>query len=144
MYASAHILHLFMAILFVGTVFFEVLILERIRGRVTKPAMREVEVAVGSRARQIMPFVILFLFGSGLVMAHYHAASLSSPGSSAFALQLSVKVVLAISVLVHFLSAMTWMLRGTMTGVRSRFIHYSVFGHVIAIVFLAKSMYYFG
>ncbi|MAL99369.1 CopD family copper resistance protein [Hydrocarboniclastica marina] len=144
MYASAHIVHLFMAILFVGTVFFEVLILETIRHRVSRDALREVESAVGQRARQIMPFVILLLFGSGLVMAYYHGPTLTNSWSSGFALQLGLKILLAFSVLAHFLTAMTWMVRRTMTSSRSRFIHYSVFSHVIVIVFLAKSMYYFG
>jgi hypothetical protein len=43
-------LHLFAAIMFVGTVFFEVLILEGIRKPVGRETMRTVETAIGRRA----------------------------------------------------------------------------------------------
>lgn len=73
-------LHLFAAIMFVGTVFFEVLILEGIRKPVGREAMRAVEAAIGRRARRIMPFVILVLYSAG----HRHGlAILGCPPSPA-------------------------------------------------------------
>lgn len=142
MYAIAHIVHLFMAILFIGVVFFEVIMLEGIRRQVSGSALGEVERAIGRRARQIMPFVILLLFASGILMAGRYAGVLANAGESAFGAQLSLKIVLATSVLLHFFVAMTLMLRGKMTGGRSRVIHYSVFAHVVLIALLAKTMFY--
>lgn len=136
-------LHLLAAIFFVGTVFFEVLILERVRHYVPMQAMRAVEAGIGRRARRLMPWVILTLFGSGLGMLHLrYAPLLADPLASAFATLLSLKLLLATSVLGHFAFAMYSFRTGRMTGQRSRRIHYSVFAHVLGIVLLAKWMFY--
>ncbi|MCJ1879915.1 MULTISPECIES: CopD family copper resistance protein [Pseudomonas] len=137
------VLHLFAAILFVGTVFFEVLILESIHRHVPARAMKMVEGALGRRLRRVMPWVILTLFGSGLGMLHLrYAPLLAEPLASPFATLLSLKLLLALSVLGHFIFAMYSLRVGRMTGQRSRRIHYSVFAHVVLIVLLAKGMFY--
>lgn len=137
------VLHLFAAILFVGTVFFEVLILESIHRHVPARAMKMVEGALGRRLRRVMPWVILTLFGSGLGMLHLrYAPLLAEPLASSFATLLSLKLLLALSVLGHFIFAMYSLRVGRMTGQRSRRIHYSVFAHVVLIVLLAKGMFY--
>lgn len=51
----SHIIHLLMAVAFIGTVFFEVVMLEGIRGRVQERALVPVEEALGARLRRIMP-----------------------------------------------------------------------------------------
>lgn len=136
-------LHLLAAILFVGTVFFEVLILESVRPHVPARAMNAVEAAVGHRARRLMPWAILTLFGAGLGMLYLrYLPLLAEPLASAFATLLSLKLLLATSVLGHFAFAMFSFHSGRMTGQRSRRIHYSVFAHVVAIVLLAKGMFY--
>ncbi|WP_236171811.1 CopD family copper resistance protein [Pseudomonas pseudonitroreducens] len=136
-------LHLFAAIFFVGTVFFEVLILESIHRQVPARAMTQVEAALGRRLRRVMPWVILTLFGSGLGMLHLrYAPLLANPLGSPFATLLSLKLLLATSVLGHFIFAMYSFRVGRMTGQRSRRIHYSVFAHVLLIVLLAKGMFY--
>lgn len=135
-------LHLFAAIMFVGTVFFEVLVLEAIRASVGREAMRTVEAAIGRRARRIMPFVILLLYGAGLGLAWEYRDALAHPFDSSFATLLSLKILLAASVLVHFVTAVTLGARGRLTSRRSRVVHFSVFGHVVLIVFLAKAMFY--
>lgn len=135
-------LHLFAAIMFAGTVFFEVLMLEAVRKRVPHEAMRAIEGAIGRRARRLMPFVIVALYGAGLGMAWHYRETLASPLESSFATLLSIKIVLALSVLAHFITAVTLGARGRLTSRRSRIIHISVFCHVLLIVFLAKAMFY--
>ncbi len=135
-------LHLFAALIFVGTVFFEVLILESVRKHLPVDVMRQVERAIGNRARRLMPWVLLVLYGAGIGMAWQHRAALEHPLASSFGLLLTVKIVLAISVLAHFITAMVSMKRHTMTAKRSNFIHASVFSHLIIIVLLAKGMFY--
>ena len=137
-------LHLFAALFFVGTVFFEVLMLEAIRGKVAAPAMRDVEVAIGARARSLMPWVLLVLYSAGIAMAWQHRAALAAPLASGFGMLLALKILLAISVLGHFLTAMALMQSGRMRARHSRIIHLSVFCHVVAIVLLAKWMFYAG
>jgi uncharacterized protein len=137
-------LHLFGALVFVGAVFFEVLILEGARKHVTRRAMAEVEQAIGRRARQLMPWVLLMLYGAGIGMAWNWRAALAQPLQSRFGTLLTLKIVLAVSVLGHFIRAVTWSASGRMTLRRFRIIHWSVFMHMIAIVVLAKAMFHAG
>ncbi|RUM98201.1 hypothetical protein EET67_08830 [Pseudaminobacter arsenicus] len=134
--------HLFAAIMFVGTVFFEVLILESIRKPVGRDAMRSVEAAIGYRARRVMSFVIAILYAAGITMAWQYRDMLAHPFDSRFATLLSIKIVLAISVLAHFITAVTLGGRGKLKSRHVKFIHISVFCHVVLIVFLAKAMFY--
>ena len=135
-------LHLFAAIVFVGTVFFEVLILEGIRKPVGREAMRSVETAIGRRARRLMPFVILVLYGAGISMAWQYRDILAHPFDNSFATLLWIKILLAASVLAHFITAVTLGARGKLKSRHFKLIHLSVFCHVVLIVFLAKAMFY--
>lgn len=103
------VLHLLAALVFVATVFFEVLILEHARKHVSHDSMREVERAAGDRARALMPWV---LYGAGIGMAWQHRAALAQPCASSFGLLLSLKILLALSVFGHFPTAMAWRRRG--------------------------------
>ncbi len=134
--------HLFAALIFVGAVFFEVLILEGARKHVDAKAMSAVQRAIGTRARRLMPWVLLVLYGAGVGLAWQYREALANPFGSAFATLLSIKILLALSVLGHFIRAMTWALSGRMTARRFHVIHVSVFCHVILIVLLAKSMFH--
>jgi hypothetical protein len=135
-------LHLFAAIMFVGTVFFEVLILEGIRKPVGREVMRSVETAIGRRARRLMPFVILVLYAAGISMAWQYRDTLAHPLDSSFATLLWIKILLAVSVLAHFITAVTLGARGKLKSRHFKLIHLSVFCHVVLIVFLAKAMFY--
>jgi hypothetical protein len=135
-------LHLFAAIAFVGTVFFEVLILGSVRKTVGREAMRPIEIVIGARARRLMPFVILVLYGAGIGMAWQYRDELAHPFDSSFATLLSIKIVLALSVLVHFITAITLGSRGKLRSRHFKLIHLSVFSHMVLIVFLAKAMFY--
>jgi hypothetical protein len=135
-------LHLFAAIMFAGTVFFEVLILEAIRRPLGRATMRAVETAIGRRARRLMPFVIALLYGAGIAMAWQYRDALAHPLAGSFATLLSLKIILALSVLAHFIFAITQSARGRLRSRHFRLIHLSVFAHVVVIVFLAKAMFY--
>ena len=143
-YALLLVLHLFAALLFVGTVFFEVLILDRVRRRVPARAMRQVEAAIGRRARAIMPWVLLVLYGSGLGMAWQYRAALVHPLSSGFALVLTLEITLALSVAGPFLFATLRQRQGRLHGALSRRLHVSLFWHMVGIVLLAKAMFHLG
>lgn len=141
-YALLLIIHLFAALMFVGTVFFEVLILENVRKHVPRDMMRALETAIGTRARSLMPWVLLVLYSAGIGMAWHHRYALANPFSSSFGLMLSIKIILALSVFGHFLTAMTLRSKGKLHAKHFRFIHLSVFCHMIGIVLLAKAMFY--
>lgn len=136
------VVHLLCAFAFIGTVFFEVLMLEAVRRRVPRTAMAQVERAIGERARALMPWVLLLLYGAGLGLAWHHRPLLQTPLASAFGLQLALKLALAGSVLVHFFVAMRLRGQGRLRGTASRRIHLSVFVHMLGIVLLAKGMFH--
>jgi hypothetical protein len=142
-YPTLLILHLFAALIFIGTVFFEVLILESVRKHVPAEAMRLIEQGIGRRARQLMPWVLLALFGAGLGMLWLrYLPALAAPLASSFNTLLTLKLMLASSVLGHFFSAM-WLFRSKrMTARYLRIIHVSLFAHMVGIVLLAKGMFY--
>lgn len=135
-------LHLLAAIAFVGTVFFEVVMLEGVRKHLPHETMCAVERAIGNRATAVMPWVLLLLFAAGIGLAWQHRATLAQPLASSFGLLLMLKIALALSVFGHFSAAMFWRRRGVLGGRRSHRLHLSVFCHVLAIVLLAKAMFY--
>ncbi len=141
-YAWIHIVHLFAAIVFVGGVFFEMLVLSALHRQVPPEVRRATDAALSRRARKVMPWVVVLLFASGLTLAWHYLAALQQPLASAFSLQLSLKIVLAFSVLLHFVIAVTKMRRGTLTAAWSRYIHVAVFCQMLLIVLLAKTMFY--
>ena len=135
-------LHLLAAIAFAGTVFFEVVMLGGVRQQLPPETMRSVERAIGHRAVRVMPWVLAALYLAGIGLAWQHRAALARPLGSGFALLLTLKIALAISVFGHFATAMVWRRRGVLNGRRSRRLHLSVFCHVLAIIVLAKAMFY--
>lgn len=136
-------LHLFAALIFIGTVFFEVLFLESIRKQLPARVMLLVEQGIGRRARSLMPWVLLVLFGAGLGMVWLrYLPVLAAPSASAFGTLLTLKLILAASVLVHFLLTMARMRWGSVSARYVRWVHLSLFAHMVAIVLLAKGMFY--
>lgn len=135
-------IHVFTAIMFIGVVFFEVIFLESIRKKIPANMMALVQEGITEKARKIMPYVLAFLFLSGLGMAHHHFPHFSGMMSSSFGQLLSIKMAIAFSVLGHFCTAMYLSRNGKMNCSRFKFIHLSVFCHQIIIVFLAKNMFY--
>lgn len=135
--------HLFAALIFIGTVFFEVLILGHLHRQLPARVMVLVEQGVGQRARVLMPWVLLVLFGAGLGMVWLrYLPALAAPSASAFGTLLTLKLILAASVLVHFLLTMARMRWGSVSARYVRWVHLSLFAHMVAIVLLAKGMFY--
>lgn len=141
-YAAVHIVHLLCAVSFAGVVFFEVLILEGMRRPLGPATTDAVEIALVRQARRIMPFVVGILFLTGGTLAWHHRGALSDPFASAFGTLLTVKIALALSVLAHFINAMLRAPKGRMTAARFRRTHISVGLHMVAIIVLAKLMFY--
>ncbi len=75
-------------------------------------------------------------------MAWQYRSVLAHPLASSFALLLWIKIALALSVLAHFITAMTLSGTGKLKSRHFQIIHLSVFSHVVLIVFLAKAMFY--
>lgn len=134
------LLHLACAIVFVGAVAFEVLVLEGLRSRFDSATMERIEQAVMARARRFMPFVVALLFLSGFALFDIRCDGFSCLGSR-FGGWLSLKVLLAFVVLGVFASAIIAGARGRMNPCRFRNTHRVILALMIGIVFLAKTMF---
>ncbi len=141
-YPIAVTIHLLCASAFIGVVFFEVLLLEGIRKRVGAEMMELVEVNLIKRARFIMPWIVGTLFATGIYLGTVHFAGAELSWSNAFIVLLSAKILLAVSVLVHFVTALRAAHTGCMSSTRFQITHISVAIHMVLIVILAKAMFY--
>lgn len=140
MYLLLKFVHLCAAAFFIGGVFFEVMILSRATRQLPAEPREQLSKALGQRARGVMHWVILALYGAGLALSWNFRAVLVDPFASSFAILLTLKICLALSILGHFL-AVVWLMRtGRMNPARSRSIHLSVLAQMILIIFLAKAM----
>ena len=140
-YLVLKFVHLAAAAFVIGGVFFELMILSR-AARVLDQAPREqLSKALGQRARRVMHWVVLALYGAGLGLAWQYRAVLHDPFASSFGTLLVLKICLALSVLGHFIGVVVLMRSGRMTPARSRLIHFSVLLHMLGILFLAKAMF---
>ncbi|MEO5812282.1 MAG: hypothetical protein ABIU96_08705 [Rhodanobacter sp.] len=135
------LLHLSCAIIFVGAVVFEVVVIESLKKHFDIIIMQRIEQAVMARVRQFMPVVVVLLFLSGFAVFDIRCDGFQCVGSR-FGNWLLLKVVLAFGVLGVFANAMWAMRRGKMDVCRFRYTHRVVLGLMIGIVFLAKTMFY--
>lgn len=135
------LLHLACAIVFVGAVTFEVLVVESLHRHFDGATMQRIEQAVMARVRRFMPIVVLLLFVSGGVLFDIRCDGVSCVGSR-FGNLLLLKVLLAFGVLGVFINAMWASRHGRMDVCRFRHTHRVVLGLMVGIVFLAKTMFY--
>lgn len=142
LYPVAVTVHLLCATLFIGVVFFEVVLMEGIRKRMGEAVMVAVEASLIARARKIMPFVVATLFASGIYLGYVNFSASGLSWSNPFSVLLAAKVVLALSVLAHFVTAIRASLTGCMSSRRFQITHLSVAVHMVLIVILAKAMFY--
>ena len=141
-YALLHILHLLAAIGFIGTVFYQVLILAKVKPQFEPGTVEALERALGARTRSVLHGVVLLLYGAGFGLAWEHRQALSAPFASSFATLLTLKIALAIGVFFSF-GAVAMLLRsGRMTPALYRQLHWAVLAQMLLIVLLAKAMFY--
>ena len=136
------LLHLACAIVFVGAVAFEVLVLESLHRRFDAAAMQRIEAAVMARVRRFMPVIVLLLFLSGFALFDLRCNGIQCIGTTRFGWFLLAKVILAFGVLSVFINAVWAGARGKMNACRFRYTHRIVLTLMAAIVFLAKTMFY--
>ena len=141
-YPLLHTLHLLGAIAFIGTLFFEVIILAKVKPQLDPGAVVELEQALGKRTRRVLHWVVLVVYGAGIGLAWHHRQALSAPFASSFATLLSLKIVLAVSVFLSFGLVAMLLRSGRMTPSLYRKLHWAVLAQMLGIVLLAKGMFY--
>lgn len=95
-----------------------------------------------ARVRRCMPLVVLLLFVSGGLLFGLRCDGIRCIGSTRFGGFLLAKVVLAFGVLGVFVNAAWIGVRGCMSACRFRHTRRIVPAMTVAIVFLAKTMFY--
>lgn len=140
-YLLLKFIHLTAAAFFIGGVFFEVMILSRAAQQLSQAPREQLAKALGVRARSVMHWVVLALYGAGLGLAWEYRALLAEPFASRAGLMMLLKIGLALSILGHFIGVVYLMRTGRLTPLRSRRIHLSVLVHMLGILFLAKAMF---
>jgi hypothetical protein len=140
-YLLLNIIHLGAAAIFIGGVFFEVMILSRAARQLDPGPREQLSKALGQRARQVMHWVVLALYGAGFGLAWNYRAILRDPFASSLSVLMSLKILVALSILGHFLLVVFLMRTGRSTPARSRMIHLSVLSQMLLILFLAKAMF---
>jgi hypothetical protein len=90
----------------------------------------------------VLHWVVLLVYCAGLGLGWQHWQALSTPFSSSFASLLTLKVALALGVFVSY-GALAMLLRsGRMTPALYQKLHWAVLAQMLAIVVLAKAMFY--
>lgn len=135
-------IHLVCAIVFAGTIAFEVLIFESFHANFDATTIEKIERATVLRAQKFMPFVVAALFVSGFGMMAYHIDSFADFFASGFGVLFGLKVVLAFMILGIFVVALTLFALNKMKPKLFKVFHLAAFAIVFAIATLAKVMMY--
>ncbi|WP_324734421.1 CopD family copper resistance protein [Pseudomonas paeninsulae] len=141
-YSLLHAVHLLAAIAFIGTLFFEVIILAKVKPQLDPGTLGALEQALGRRTRSVLHWVVLLVYGAGFGLAWQHRQALADPFASSFATLLSLKIVLAVSVFFSFGLVAMLLRSGRMTPSLYRKLHWAVLAQMLGIVLLAKAMFY--
>lgn len=141
-YALLHVLHLLAAIAFIGVVFFQLVILAKVRTQLEPAALPDLDIALSVRIRTVLHWVVVLLYGAGLGLAWQYRQALGAPFSSSFATLLTLKIALALAVFVSYGALALLMRSGRMTPALYRKLHWAVLAQMLAIVVLAKAMFY--
>lgn len=134
-------LHLLAAIAFVGTLFFQVLILAPVNRRLEETITAPVSQALGQQARRVIHLVAVVLYGAGISLAWSYRSLLANPFSSHFATLLSLKILLALLIIGHYTALIVLRRKQRVTPRAMRLLNISLLIHGVVIVICAKTMF---
>ena len=139
-YLLIKILHLLAAMAFIGTLFFQVLILTPAGRRLDAGVRTPMSQALGQQARRVIHVVALVLYGAGLTLAWPYRSLLADPLSSHFATLLSLKILLALLIIGHY-AALIFLRRAQRVTERTmHLLNISLLVHAVLLVICAKTM----
>lgn len=140
-YLTIKTLHLLMAIAFIGTLFFQVLILAPVTRKLPFESRSQLASLLGRQARTVVHWVALLLYGSGIALAWPYRQLLSDPLASTFSLLLSLKLLLALLIIGHYLGLILLRVTGRIGERGMSLLNISLLLHAVALVFCAKAMF---
>lgn len=142
-YAVLLILHLAAAVAFIGTLFYQVVIWRAATAGLPESSLTEVGARLSAVTRKVLHWVVMVLYGAGIGLAWNYRGLLADPLGSAFATLLTLKIVLALSIVGHYLAIALLLRRGRLTARRNRLLHLAVLLQMVMIIVLAKGMFHF-
>lgn len=134
-------LHLLAAIAFIGTLFFQVLILAPVNRRLDPSVRAVLAPALGQQARHVIHVVAIVLYGAGLTLAWPYRSLLANPLSSTFATLLSLKILLALMIIGHYAGLIVLRRSQRVTERVMQLLNVSLLLHAVLLVICAKSMF---
>lgn len=141
LYLSLKTLHLLMAIAFIGTLFFQVFILAPVGRQLPEDLRGRMSALFGQQARRVIHWVALLLYGAGIALVWPYRQALTNPLASTFTLLLSLKLLLAVLIIGHYVALIVLRSSGRITERGMRAINISLLVHAVALVFCAKAMF---
>ncbi|SMP86320.1 hypothetical protein SAMN06313486_10429 [Epsilonproteobacteria bacterium SCGC AD-308-P11] len=141
-YPYAHVIHLILAIIFLGYVFSDLAIISTLKGKFSKETQKEINQTLGTRSFKIFPLTLLFLVLTGGMMMSKYINSTAGFFETDMQKILVFKIVLASVIVLGVLSNLYVKFSG---GKKSNFMEHHFHKLVIVlgvfIVIAAKWMF---
>ncbi|CBG39547.1 hypothetical protein [Helicobacter mustelae] len=136
-YPFALIIHLFCAIVFVGYLFFDVVVIPIAKSRIK--GGNKLIGSISEVTTSFMPFVILILFLTGGMMVGRY---FSTPIDTILQKLLLIKVILASCIFLLVVFSLSCHFIFKCRNPMGKYVHHIIFSLCICIVFLAKWMFF--
>lgn len=141
-YTIVHIVHLLAAIIFLGFVFADVMVLGVLKKEFGMETFQKIKASIGSRARMIFPFMVLTLVLTGGFMMSKYINAEAGMFNSNLQLLLLLKITLALLVVSGIIYSLTRKLFKKQPHPHfSKHFHKYVLVLGLGIVILAKAMF---
>ena len=141
-YPFAHIVHLVLAIIFLGYVFFDVIIFPVVKKRIGEEKAKEVKQAISSRTIHIMPYaVIALILTGGMMMTHFVSSKLgwfNTPMQQLFMLKVLFATIIALGIA---FSISYRKITGKPNALTAKYLHPLALVLGFFIIVLAKAMF---
>ncbi|WP_455755944.1 hypothetical protein [Sulfurimonas sp.] len=112
-YPYAHVIHLILAIIFLGYVFSDVAVISTLKDKFTKETQKEINQTLGKRSFKIFPLSLLFLVLTGGMMMSKYINSNAGFFQTDLQKLLVFKIVLALVIVLGVLSNLYVKVRGS-------------------------------
>jgi len=141
-YTIVHIVHLLAAIIFLGFVFADVMVLGVLKKEFGKEHFQEIKQTIGARARKIFPLSVLTLLLSGGFMMSKYINSEAGMFNTNLQLLLLVKILLASLIISGIVYSLVQRIKGQQPHPHfAKHFHKYVLILGLGIVILAKGMF---
>lgn len=142
-YSIVQLIHLFAAIMFLGYIFTDVVILPALKRKLGNDEYIKIKQIIGKRAVKIFPITLLIIILSGGYMFSKYVNSVDGFFDTSLQKLLFIKLVLALVIVLGVVYSLSCkFLKKTPFAFMKNFHHYALFLGIL-IVILAKIMFIF-